>query len=319
MKTGAIVAIVLAVVVVAGVGIFIATSGNNNPDPPAETTYEVSFTGENGSFDKTSITVKSGTTYSASGNVLKFSDNQTVTATANAGYIFGQWSSSSGTIVKKQTITATFITDATYKVSFTGENGTFDKASVDVKNGVSFTTAENVMTFSDGQKVTATANDGYQFGSWSQETGTVSADLAITVTFKPTATTTVSFYFTDNFENDGFVPGGDTYTTDPCAVIPGVWVKGSGADMAGALEDACEYFGIDVTISDGTISTINGITDKNIYVWGWSGDSWSDKNDSGDLLKLSQQRLASQTLAGPWTLLLLHQGAVGKTRVRGER
>lgn len=80
------------------------------------TNYTVSFSASSssyGSVSKSSITVAKGTTYSASGNKITFSDGQSVTATAKSStssytYSFDGWSSTSGTISSAKSITANF-------------------------------------------------------------------------------------------------------------------------------------------------------------------------------------------------------------------
>ena len=92
------------------------------------TNYTVTFSANPstyGSVNKSSITVASGTTYSASGNKITFSDGQSVTATAASStssytYSFDGWSSSTGTITSAKTIKANFsqtaVTTTTYTV-----------------------------------------------------------------------------------------------------------------------------------------------------------------------------------------------------------
>ena len=84
----------------------------------------------------------------------------------------------------------------------------------------------------------------------------------------------ISFYLSDNFENDGFVCS-HVFPTDPIAIIPGLWIKGSGSDMESALKDACEnYDKASVKITDGKITEMNGVKDGNLYIWAWDGSKW---------------------------------------------
>ena len=82
-----------------------------------------------GSINTSSLTIKHGTTYSVSGNVLTFSDGQKVTATATAktGYTtkFGSWSSTSGTVKGAASISASFSRTANqYSIIYNCNGGT---------------------------------------------------------------------------------------------------------------------------------------------------------------------------------------------------
>ena len=166
--------------------------------------YTVSISKNNtnyGTIDKPSLTIKYGTTYSSSGTTLTFNDGQKVTATITnvTGYTttFSNWSPSSGTITGATTITANFArTPIKYTYTFTSSNasyGTVDKSSVSVAYDSTYSVSGNVFTFSDGQKVTATATakTGYTttFGSWSSTSGTVKGAATITANFSRTANT----------------------------------------------------------------------------------------------------------------------------------
>jgi len=104
----------------------------------------------------------------------------------------------------------------------------------------------------------------------------------------PTVVTesTVSFYFTDNLDNDGFVCT-HVFPTEAKAIIPGIWVKGSGSDMESALKDACKTFNnASITVNNGKISEMNGVKDGNLYIWAWNGSEWYSKT-SGHFNNLS--------------------------------
>ena len=152
-----------------------------------------------GSLNKSSLTIKHGTTYSVSSNVLTFSDGQKVTATATAktGYTttFSSWSPSSVTITAATTITANFSrSPIKYTYTFTSANssyGSVSPTSLSVPYDSTYSVSGNVLTFSDGQKVTATATakTGYTttFSSWSSTSGTVKGAASISASFSRTA------------------------------------------------------------------------------------------------------------------------------------
>ena len=91
---------------------FTSSGPGPGPGPTPTTNYTVTFNATNGGkVSPTSITVTSGTSYSASANVLKFGSfgfTTDVTATPDEGYIFKSWSSTSGKVSSNMTITATF-------------------------------------------------------------------------------------------------------------------------------------------------------------------------------------------------------------------
>ena len=152
-----------------------------------------------GSLNKSSLTIKYGTTYSVNDSVLTFSDGQKVTATATAktGYTttFSSWSPSSGTITADTTITANFSrSPIKYTYTFTSTNssyGSVSPTSLSVAYDSTYSVSGNVLTFSDGQKVTATATakTGYTttFSSWSSTSGTVKGTASISASFSRTA------------------------------------------------------------------------------------------------------------------------------------
>ena len=179
-----------------------------------------------GTVNTASITVEYGTTYTVEGNVLKFSDGQTVTATpeentAQYTYAFDNWSSESGTITGTTTITANFTRETnTYTVSIQSNNtgyGTVDESSVTVEYGTEITVSGNTITIGD-TTITATpsistAQYSYSFASWSTGDTTVTGDITITATFsRETNTYTVTWKNWDGstLETDTLVPYGTT-------------------------------------------------------------------------------------------------------------
>ena len=152
-----------------------------------------------GSINTSSLTIKHGTTYSVSGNVLTFNDGKKVTATIidKTGYTttFSSWSPGSGTITAATTITANFSrSPIKYTYTFTSANssyGSVSPTSLSVPYDSTYSVSGNVLTFSDGQKVTATATakTGYTttFSSWSSTSGTVKGAASISASFSRTA------------------------------------------------------------------------------------------------------------------------------------
>ncbi len=63
-----------------------------------------------------------------------------------------------------------------------GTGGTVSKSSVSVPSGTSISTSGNTLTIGSNT-ITATANSGYSFSSWSNASGTVTANRTITANF----------------------------------------------------------------------------------------------------------------------------------------
>ena len=113
-----------------------------------------------GSVDTTTLVVPYGTTYSASGNTLNFSNGQKVTASSTnlTGYTttFSSWSQTSGTITGNTTITASFSRSAnTYSITYNANGGT------NAPNTQSF-------TYNSGARISTQkpTRTGYTFQNW---------------------------------------------------------------------------------------------------------------------------------------------------------
>ncbi len=254
------------------------------------------------------ITVTKGATFNANQNKMTFSDGKSATAEPSSGYAFGSWAPASGTVSSDMTVNVKFTKQSTsYTVTiYAGEGGTVSKKAVTAESGVTWSSSGTTLSFSNGDSVSATPNPDYSFGGWSPESGTVTSDLTIPASFSGGTGGTVSFFFGDNFDNDGFVCQ-DMYETDAKPIIPGIWVKGSGMSMEDAIKDACETLGESITISGGKVTEMNGVKDGNLYLWGWSGSQWICKNGSGEYLTLNDLSIST------YSYVALIHGANNKT------
>mgnify|MGYP001137097695 CR=1 FL=1 len=164
-------------------------------------TYNVTFTasGISGATVSTNtLSIPHGSTYRAEGNTLRFSNGQTVTATApeQTGYTNSlTWSSTSGTITGETTITANFWRSPKwYKVTINA-NPTICGAVTEtqVAYGTTYRVEGNKLIFGDGQTVTATprTEPGHTitFSNWSSESGTITGETTITANFARTLNT----------------------------------------------------------------------------------------------------------------------------------
>ena len=178
-----------------------------------------------GTVSPASVTVPSGTAFSAAGSTMTFSDGSSVTATPNQGYAFAGWSPSDGTVSPLTSITAQFVDLVTIQIGIDPTvGGSAVPSSVTVPNGTIFTATDNILTFSDGTTVTATPATNYSFHQWIPASGTVSPSTQITASFTTSVMLTVNFreYPTDvygSFSRSSIsVPYGTIYTKSSDAI-----------------------------------------------------------------------------------------------------
>ena len=168
--------------------------------------YTVTFTVDDATYGNVStseVIVLSGATYSTSSNVLTFADGRKVTASAKevTGYTttFASWSSTSGTVTAKTSITARFTTTTNkYSVVYNySENG-----------GTSATKTSDTVSYNASIDLTPTATKGgYEFVGWNKDknatTGLESlkmetSNVTLYAIFSKTVTATCYYYNNQN-------------------------------------------------------------------------------------------------------------------------
>ena len=150
---------------------------------------------DGGSVDVTSITVAYGTSIFVKDNTLTI-NGKVITATANDGYKFVEWSGVVGTVNGNITITAVFgsaTTTVSFSVATTG-GGTISASSVDVAVGTAITVNGETLTIGT-ETITATANDGYKFVEWQNVPETVTEDMNIQAVFEEDVPSTCTVTF----------------------------------------------------------------------------------------------------------------------------
>lgn len=165
-----------------------------------------------------------GGTVTGGGN-FTYGQSCTVTATANTGYTFSNWTENGNVISSNATYTFNVEGNRNLVANFT-ENTYTITVSADPSNGG---TATGGGTFTYGQNctVTATANTGYTFTNWTENGNVVSnnADYAFTVEGNRNLVanfTAITYTITvsANPSNSGTTSGGGTYTHgQSCTVI----------------------------------------------------------------------------------------------------
>ena len=151
--------------------------------------------GSNGTVNNTSqvsYSVPYGSTITTSkisntSNQLTIKDDgttlATVTARANNNYAFNSWSNAGTPITGAKTITANFV--RAYTVSFSAGTGgiVIPTEIASVPTGSAITVNGNQITIA-GTIVTARADTGYSFSSWSNASGTITSTRTITANFE---------------------------------------------------------------------------------------------------------------------------------------
>ena len=152
-------------------------------------------------------TVTGGGTY-ASGSTV------TISATANSGYHFTQWSDGNTNATRTVTVTG----NATYIANFEADAPTQYTITV-LANNDAWGTVTGGGTYNAGSTVTisAVANSGYRFVQWQDgntnatRTVTVNADATYIATFEATQTQQYTITVLANNDEWGNVTGGGTY------------------------------------------------------------------------------------------------------------
>ena len=165
----------------------------------ASSTLSVSFNvSGGGSLNYSSITVQNGTTYALDpDNSLVFSGSSyyNVIATANSGYRFDGWSSSSGTVTTDMTITAYFTKVWTVNFVYVCFNHMSDCSGVSSMGTSSITVEDgssiNVMSGSYSLEVQIGSHTkyfdpptGYYIYDWYPHDGTITADTEFQIVVK---------------------------------------------------------------------------------------------------------------------------------------
>lgn len=168
--------------------------------PAANSTVTANYTHNTYSVGKAASPSAGGSvTLSASSGY--YNDKVKITATANTGYTFSSWSKSSGTLQSTTATTTTFTLPAansTVTANFTHNTYSVSTA-VDPSGGGSVTLGASSGYYNDKINVTATANTGYTFSSWSKSSGTLSSTTTNPTTFTlPNSNSTVTATFTHN-------------------------------------------------------------------------------------------------------------------------
>jgi hypothetical protein len=154
--------------------------------------------------------------YVSGGGAYSYNTTATLTATANYGYHFVQWSD--GNTSNPRTINVTY--DATFTAQFAPNSYTLTVNSNNVEYG--FVSGGGEFSYNTNVPISATANNGYHFTQWNDGVSdnprfvTVVGDASYIAVFIPN-----SYTLTVNSSNQeqGSVSGGGTYDYNTTATL----------------------------------------------------------------------------------------------------
>ncbi len=163
------------------------------------------------------------------GGTFAAGSTTTISATANAGYHFTQWSDGNTQATRTVTVTG----NATYIASFASDAPTQYTITA-VSNNNAWGTVSGGGTYNAGATATlvATANSGYRFVQWQDgntqatRTITVNADATYIATFAAEAPTEYTITVLANNDSWGNVTGGGTYTAGSTVTINAIPYNG---------------------------------------------------------------------------------------------
>ncbi|MGE4214707.1 MAG: S-layer homology domain-containing protein [Anaerotignaceae bacterium] len=128
------------------------------------------------------------------------------TATANAGYVFNNWTDANGTVVGEDALfvpskTSGVFATATYTANFVEDEKATISYTAGIGGSVSPDSEEVAPVTGDPMGSTATASTGYVFNSWTDANGTVVGEDALFVPSKTSGVFAAATY-TANFVED---------------------------------------------------------------------------------------------------------------------
>jgi hypothetical protein len=159
------------------------------------------------------------------GGTFTYGQNCTVTATANTGYTFSNWTENGNVVSSNSNYTFNVEGNRNLVANFTLNNYTVT-VSANPSNGGSVT-GGGTFTYGQSCTVTATANTGYTFTNWTENGNVVSNNANYTFTVEGNRNlvanfTAITYTITvsANPSNSGTTSGGGTYTHgQSCTVI----------------------------------------------------------------------------------------------------
>ena len=207
------------------------------------------------------LTVDSGAggAVSSSGGTYDDGAQVSITATADSGYSFSSWSDGSTEQSRTITITQDTTLTANFSENTSSSGGTTASYTLAVSSGAGGSVSSTGGTYDDGAQVsiTATADSGYSFSSWSD--GSTEQSRTITIT----QDTTLTANFSENTSSSGGGSSGSTTTgtTTPSYTLSVTAESGGSVNTSGG-----EY-------EQGASVTITATPNTGYTFTGWSGNA----------------------------------------------
>jgi hypothetical protein len=187
-----------------------------------------------------------GGVVSGGGNVFHFGDQCTLTATANKGYNFVNWTKADGTQIYTNPYTFTVTESASFVAHFQPINYTISVSAEPADGGI-VTSGGNSFHFGDQCRLTAVANNGFTFSNWMEDGEVVynEEDYTFTITGNRTL---VANFLASNISTPTVTTTEITNVTQATAIGGGEVTADGGATVT--ERGVCWSTNHDPTISD---------------------------------------------------------------------
>ena len=253
------------------------------------------------------LTANSGGSVTGGGSYLE-GTQVTISATPASGYVFSSWSDGSNdstrtfTISENITLTANFV-ETVYSYTL----------SVEAGNGGSVSSSGGVYEEGVQVTITATADSGYTFGSWSNGstentiTITLDSDLSLTANFE----TIPSFSISLNANSGGSVSGAGTYDQ-------GAQVTISASPNSGYLfsswSDGSTEQNRTITVTQNLTLTANFVESINNYSLSVEAGNGGSVSTSGGVYEDGTQVTITATPSSGFVFVSWSDGSTNQTR-----
>ena len=225
----------------------------------------------------------SGTITGAGG--YEYGQSCTLTATANSGYIFANWTEGSNVVSSDASYTFTVSGNRTLKANFTANLQNYTvSVSANPSNGGSVSGGG---TYQQGQSctVSATANNGYTFENWTENNNVVSTNENYTFTVNGNRNIVARFVVRPQAPT-GALNG--LFSISPTMKVffsqgnlqykasTGTWRFAENQwDFCGGRTEGGEYFG---NVSGGNNSNMSSTSAYWMDLFGWGTSGWNNGN-----------------------------------------
>jgi len=125
------------------------------------------------------------------GGTFAAGSSRTVTASANSGYTFSNWTENGGVVSSSTSYTFTLNSNRSLVANFTSPNYTISVSASPSAGGT--VTGGGTFAAGSSRTVTASANSGYTFSNWTENGGVVSSSTSYTFTLNSNRSLVANF------------------------------------------------------------------------------------------------------------------------------